>query len=54
MHNQSNNCPVCGRCFCGVTKVFAINGQAVCVICKPNYEKSLSNSTQTVITPIKR
>jgi hypothetical protein len=41
MHNQSNNCPICGRCFCGVTKVYAINGKAVCTICKPNYEKNL-------------
>lgn len=41
MHNHSNNCPVCGRCFCGVTKVYASNGHAVCAICKPNYEKGL-------------
>lgn len=45
MSNPTNNCPVCGRCFCGVTKVYAINGVAICVICKPNYEKNLNSNS---------
>ena len=45
MHNNSNNCPICGRCYCSVTKVQAINGQTMCVICKPSYEKKLQGGT---------
>lgn len=38
---QTTHCPHCNRCFCGTAKLQAIDGTAICSICKPSYEQLL-------------
>lgn len=44
---QTTHCPMCGRCFCGTAKLQAIDGIAICAVCKPAYEDNWRKQQQT-------